>query len=391
MRKIVILGSTGSIGLNALQVVREHPGEFRVAALAAHSNAEDLLAQAEEFRPEAVCLADPAAVPRIAGRLPSGTRLLAGPEGLAEIARLDSADIVLAASSGSSSLVPVLGAIEAGKRIALANKEILVMAGPVVTRAAEDAGVELVPIDSEHSAIFQCLAASGPGGLHRILLTGSGGPLRDVPSSLFKGMSKETVTRHPRWNMGKKISVDSATLMNKGLEIIEARWLFGVEPERIKVVIHPEAIVHSMVEFVDGSIIAQLGVTDMKSPILYALAFPDRLPAPSRRIDLAEIGSLTFAEPDLGKFPCLGLALEAARQSETTLPCVLNAADEVAVNAFLNDRIDFTDIPRIVESVMAAHRPAANPALDDILSADLWAREESLRLCGGKEKETAAC
>ena len=382
MKRIILLGSTGSIGLNTLQVVREHPGKFKIVALAARSSADVLSKQIDEFHPEAVCLTDEKAAASLQSRVNGTTRVLAGEKGLREIAAWKTGDMVIAASSGASALVPVLDAIEAGKDIGLANKEILVIAGALVSDAVRARRVRLLPVDSEHNAIYQCVGGAKNREIRRILLTGSGGPLKDVPRERFRGISKDIVTRHPRWSMGKKITVDSATLMNKGLEIIEAQWLFGVEPERIRVVIHPEAIVHSMVEFVDGSILAQMGPTDMKSPLLHVMSHPERYDAPASSIDLVRLGALHFSEPDFGKFPCLGLALEAARASRTTLPCVLSAADEVAVEAFLEDRIDFVRIPEVIEAVMRSHTVKKDPALKDIQEADRWARAEASRLSG---------
>lgn len=378
MKRIILLGSTGSIGLNTLQLVRENPDEFRITALAARSNAGLLRQQIEEFKPEAVSLWDESAARELAAQAPKGTRVLTGADGLRELAAWKNGDIVVAATSGVSSLVPVLAAIEAGKDIALANKELLVMAGRLVTEAVQKRGVRLLPVDSEHNAVFQCLEGSDRSDVRRIILTGSGGPLKDIPASKFRGISKETVINHPKWSMGKKISVDSATQMNKGLETIEALWLFGVEPEKIKILIHPEAVVHSMVEFTDGSVIAQMGPTDMKSPLLHVLGYPRRIQTRTS-IRLETIGALHFSEPDPAKFPCLQLAAEAARQKDTTLPCVLSAADEVAVDAFLNDKIDFTDIPHLIETTMRSHQVISKPSLNDILQADLWARQEATR------------
>jgi 1-deoxy-D-xylulose-5-phosphate reductoisomerase len=388
VRRIVVIGSTGSIGIQTAQVVREHPDEFRIVGIAAARNAALLGEQIREFRPEIACLAAPDAGADLPEAGP-GTRVERGAEGVIRAATWPSADLVVAASSGSSALVPVLEAIRAGKDVAIANKEILVMAGGLVMAAARARGVNVLPIDSEHSAIFQCLGAADRPGLKRILLTGSGGPLRDVPASAFRGISKERVLAHPKWNMGAKVTVDSATLMNKGLETIEAAWLFGVTADQVRIVIHPEAVVHSMVEFVDGSILAQLGPTDMKSPIRYALGYPRRLAAPEGSIDLARLGSLHFMEPDERKFPCLGLAREAARAAATTLPAALSAADEIAVEAFLAGRIDFTDIPRILEKVMRSHRPQGSPGLEAILATDRWAREEARRLAGTREAGVA--
>lgn len=382
MKRIVILGSTGSVGKNALEIVRAHPNRFRVAALAADSNVAELKAQIDEFKPEAVVLSNPAAAEELKRLGPGSARIVTGPNALREIAVWKGADLVLAASSGSSSLLPVLDAIAAKKTIAFANKELLVMAGRIVMDAAKQHGVRILPVDSEHNAIFQCLEGERcetRASIHKIILTGSGGPLRDVPADRFRGLSKETVIKHPRWNMGKKISVDSATLMNKGLEIIEARWLFDVGPERIEIVIHPEAVIHSMVEFIDGSVLAQAGPTDMKLPLIHCLGYPERVSYPELRTDWAQIGRLNFLKPDTAKFPCLAMALEAARRGDTTLPTALNAADEVAVEAFLSDRIDFADIPLVIERVLSRDRASERPALEAVLEADAAAREEAMR------------
>jgi 1-deoxy-D-xylulose-5-phosphate reductoisomerase len=380
VKRIIILGSTGSVGKNALEIVRAHPQRFQVVALAADSNYEELALQIAEFKPQAVVLSNPQASAELKRRGTGSALLLNDRDALRQIAVWPGADLVIAASSGSSSLLPVLDAIAAGRTIAFANKELLVMAGRLVMEAAARHSVRILPVDSEHNAIFQCLEGErSRDTIRKILLTGSGGPLRDVPAASFRGLSKETVIRHPRWNMGKKISVDSATLMNKGLEILEARWLFDIEPDRIEIVIHPEAVIHSMVEFVDGSVLAQAGPTDMKLPLIHCLGYPNRVPHPELTTDWAAIGKLHFMKPDVAKFPCLGMALEVARKGDTTLPAALNAADEVAVEAFLSDRIDFADIPNVIERVLANDDAAAQPSLATVLAADARAREEALR------------
>ncbi len=380
-KKVAILGSTGSVGVNTLAVIREHRELFEVTGLAAGSNAELLRRQIEEFSPRSVFLRDPDAASGLARTLNGRVKLFTEEAGLEAFEDSHDYDILMAASSGTSALDAVLRALGRGRRVALANKEVLVVGGGPVTRAARTPGAEILPVDSEHSAIFQCLQGSPLNGVERLILTGSGGPLREVSSERFAGISKETVVNHPKWRMGRKISVDSATMMNKGLEIIEARWLFGLPIERVDVLIHPEAIVHSMVEFKDGSVIAQLGVTDMKLPIQVALCHPDRLPAPpERRLRLDELGTLTFQRPDRKKFPCLDLAYAAGR-AEGSAPCVLSAADEVAVGAFLADRIDFTEIPRVIEKVLSSHRHVPDPQLDEIRLIHDWATEETKRLC----------
>jgi len=383
MKNIMVIGSTGSIGRNALEVVRRHPGRFRITGLAAGSNERAILEQAREFKPGTVCLWDRAAAGRLTGQLPSGTKVYAGEDGLLALAEETPAELLIAASSGSSSLVPVLAALRRGISIGIANKELLVMAGHLVIKEARKSGARLLPVDSEHNAIFQCLeGCRRTAEVRRILLTGSGGPLKDLPEEAFKGLRPEFVIRHPRWSMGPKISVDSATLMNKGLELIEACWLFGVDEDRVRVMIHPEAAVHSMVEFIDGSVIAQMGVTDMKLPLTHVMHYPERANAPSLSPDLAAWRCLNFSEPDLKRFPCLGFAREAAKKRHTTATVVLNAADEVAVGAFLEGGIDFSEIPSVIEKVLTARRPERALTLEEILRADRWAREEAFRHCG---------
>lgn len=379
-KTVTILGSTGSVGANTLDVIRRHPGRFRVAGLAAGKSAEELARQAGEFKPSAVYVRDGQ------GKLPefpAGTRVFTGREGLEAFAAHAAADVLVAASSGTSALEPVLAALSRGRRVALANKEILVVAGALVTeRLRRSPGAELIPVDSEHSAVFQCLQGADPSrGLRKIVLTGSGGPLREIPAERFERLPKELAVSHPKWKMGPKITVDSATLMNKGLEVIEASWLFGLPVDRIEVLIHPEAVIHSMVEFVDGSVLAQLGVTDMRLPIQYALGYPERLESPSTfSLDFATIASLSFSAPDRRKFPCLDLAYAAARQGGTA-PCALSAADEIAVHAFLEDRIGFADIPRVIESVLSRHRVVPEPGLAEIRAVHDWAAQEAGKCC----------
>lgn len=397
-KKVTILGSTGSVGINTLSVIRDFSSRFEVAGLAAGTKLEELESQIREFRPASVYLKDSVAAHDLmrAGGKPA---VFTEKEGMKAFCRSHDFDILVAASSGTSALLSVIDALERGKRVALANKEILVMAGALVMETLKkNPAAELLPVDSEHSAIFQCLAGTGRSAaappavpkaeafgllgasaadIRRLVLTGSGGPLREVPSARFAGISKDVVTAHPKWKMGKKISVDSATMMNKGLEIIEAAWLFGVPVDRIDVLIHPEAVIHSMVEFNDGSLLAQLGVTDMRLPIQYAMCYPDRPAAPStRRLDFATLGQLSFGSPDRKKFPCLDLAYEAARRSGSA-PCVLSAADEVAVSAFLEDRIDFTEIPGMIEKVLSKHRHVERPSLQEIQSIHDWAVNEA--------------
>ncbi|PIQ82529.1 MAG: 1-deoxy-D-xylulose-5-phosphate reductoisomerase [Candidatus Omnitrophica bacterium CG11_big_fil_rev_8_21_14_0_20_64_10] len=382
-KKIVLLGSTGSIGVSALQVVAEHPEAFEVIGLAAGRSGERLVEQARQFRVRRVAAADPAAAAALRGALPGGVEGSAGPEAVEALAGWPEADIVVVAITGAAALGPALAAIRAGRRVGLANKETLVMAGGLMMRAARESGAELIPIDSEHSAIFQSLQGNPRGRVRRIWLTSSGGPLREVPAERFSALTKAEVMNHPRWKMGPKITVDSATMMNKALEVIEARWLFDLPVEKIQVLVHPEAVVHSMVEYLDGSVIAQLGVTDMRIPIQYALTYPDRLALNLPPLDLVEWGRLHFEAPNPEKFPALRLGAEAARIGGT-LPAVFNAANEAVVEAFLNDGIPFTAILPLVSGVVESHRPAADPTLAQILEADRWAREQAqIRLTEG--------
>ncbi|MBF0253514.1 MAG: 1-deoxy-D-xylulose-5-phosphate reductoisomerase [Candidatus Omnitrophica bacterium] len=378
MKNLILLGSTGSVGQSALRIVADHPESFRVVAMAARSSDRLMLEHIRKFHPEAVCLTDASAAARLKQELDPGTKLFVGEEGLCEIAQWSSGHMVIAASSGTSSLRPVLAAIESGKEIAIANKELLVMAGAIMTEAARQKQTPLLPIDSEHNAIFQCLQGVGASAsVRRIWLTGSGGPLRGVPSSGFDRLTPEDVLNHPKWNMGKKITVDSASMMNKGLEIIEARWLFGVEPDRIRIAIHPEAVVHSMVELCDGSILAQLGPTDMRLPLLHVMAYPERVSYPEMGLSLKELGELHFDEPDAKKFPCLELALEAARRADSTLPAVMAAADEAAVNAFLEGNLRFSQIAPVIEGMMRRHHVVEQPDLEQVLEAEAWASRET--------------
>jgi len=379
MKKIAILGSTGSIGISALQVIRHFRDKFRVVALSTNANINILLRQAKEFRPSAVCVSDAGAASKIKPRLNSSIRLFSGAEGLSALVAQEKIDQVLLATSGASALLPLLEAIKAGCDIALANKEALVAAGPLIMQEASRRKIKIIPIDSEQSAIWQCLEGEDKTKLKSIYLTASGGPLLKLKSSAFKDITVSRVLRHPRWKMGRKISVDSATLMNKGLEVLEAISLFGVPLEKIKVVIHPQAIIHSMVEFTDAVVLAQLSDTDMRIPIQYALSYPQRLPHTARRLDFYNLKALEFIKPDFKKFPCLGLAWRAARSSGTA-PCVLNAANEAAVEAFLQARLGFADIPRVIEKVLDKHDNVSGPLLGDILAADNWARREAHRV-----------
>lgn len=375
-REIVVLGSTGSIGRQTLQVVAEFPERFKVRGLAAGRNWHLLLEQTVCFKPEAVALLEEADARRLIEALPPDVRpeVYWGPEGMERLAAMEGADTVLTAVTGAAGLKPTLAAIEAGKDIALANKETLVTAGEIVVRRAKDRGVRLLPVDSEHSAVWQCL--DGRSGVQRIVLTASGGPFREYSREDLAAVTPEAALNHPTWRMGPKITVDSATLMNKGLEVIEAHWLFGVDYDNIRVLVHPQSVVHGMVEFADGCILAGLSITDMRLPILYALSYPERLANTLPRFDLAGAGSLTFEEPDTERFPCLGLAIKAGRTGGT-MPAVVNAANEVAVAAFLEGRIPFTGIPVIIEEVATAHSVIKKPGLEIIISADAWARRKA--------------
>lgn len=377
--RIIILGSTGSIGQSALAVIRSFAGRFRVVGLSTHSHVELLSRQISEFHPEFVCVKDVLAAQSLRRSAKTGLKILIGEKGLVELIENSKAKKVLLAISGSGGLLPLLKAIDEGKQIALANKEALVMAGAIVMKKAKRKKVKIIPIDSEQSAIWQCLAKDESSPLKTIYLTASGGPFRQVRQKDFKDISIREVLNHPRWRMGKKITVDSATLMNKGLELLEAMFLFDVPCDKIKIVIHPQAIVHSMVEFQDGVILAQLSATDMRIPIQYALTYPKRLSSGFPRVDFYKLKELSFQEPDFKKFPCLGLAYRAA-QALGTLPAVLNAANEACVDAFLSQRLKFISIPNIIEKVMDKHRNIRNPDLGDILQADQWARLEAYRL-----------
>jgi 1-deoxy-D-xylulose-5-phosphate reductoisomerase len=376
MKRISILGSTGSIGTQTLDVIERLSGDFRVAGLAAGKNAELLLRQAERFRPQVVSVADRTQAEWLAARLPAGVRAVYGPEGLLEVAAGCGADMVVAAMVGSAGLAPTLAAIEAGAAIGLANKETLVAAGHIVTRRAAERGVPLLPMDSEHSAIFQCLQGEGRKAVKRLLLTASGGSFRDRSREELAHVTVAEALRHPNWSMGAKITIDSATMANKGLEVIEAHWLFDVSYDRIEVLLHPESIVHSLVEFADSSVLAQLGLPDMRGPIQYALCYPERKPSPVEPLDLTRIGALHFRPADFARYPCLGMAYEAGRTGGTA-PAVFNAANEVAVARFLRGEIPFLAIEDIIEKVLSRHTPQADPDLETILACDAWARREA--------------
>jgi 1-deoxy-D-xylulose-5-phosphate reductoisomerase len=377
-KKISILGSTGSIGRQTLQVVDMFPGEFEVVGLSAGSNLDLLVEQVHKYKPAVVSIMDQTRFLELRQAL-SGLRLeiLCGEEGLTRVASYPTVDVLVTAVSGSIGLTPTLEAIRQGKVIALANKETLVTAGSLVMAEARKFGAQIIPVDSEHSAIFQCLEQEGKA-VSRLLVTASGGPFRGKKRQDLSGVSKEVALRHPNWAMGAKITIDSATLMNKGLEVIEARWLFNLDWDKISVLVHPQSIVHSMVEYQDGSILAHLGQPDMRIPIQYALTYPNRRGNSLEKLNL--VGkTLTFEEPDLESFPALALAFEAGRRGGT-LPAVMNAANEIAVQLFLADKLDFLTITHLVEKVMASHELINNPDLEQILQADAWAREKVLSL-----------
>ena len=376
MRNVVLLGSTGSIGTSTIKVATDLPDRIRMLGLAAGNNFELLLEQTRLHRPEAISISDPAKARGLRQTLGTGTEVFSGAEGLVKLATLPGADIVVVAIVGTSGLKPALAAIRAGKDIAVASKEILVMAGEIVMSEARQQGVRVLAVDSEHSAIFQCLDGKPANSIRKLWLTASGGPFRTTPKSEFANITVERALKHPSWVMGRKITIDSATLFNKGLEMIEARWLFGVEIDRVSVVVHPQSVVHSMVEFVDGSMLAQLSTPDMCLPIQYALTYPDRAPSERVQTNLAKLGSLTFEEPDAERFPALNLARRAGRVGGT-LPAVLNAANEVAVDAFVNGRIKFPQIPELVGRTMECHSMVSHPTLEQILDADAWARREA--------------
>ncbi len=378
MKRVAVLGSTGSIGTSALSVIGSLPSLFRVEALSARSNLSLLAEQSARFKPGLICHGEGP------GRLEvrKGTAVVYGDSGLIDICRRSSVDHVLIAISGSPALEPLLAAIESGKEISLANKESLVMAGPIVMAAAASAGVKIIPIDSEQSAIWQCLQSRPGAEIKKIYLTASGGPFRGFTRKQLERISVSRALKHPRWKMGRKITIDSATLMNKGLELIEAMNLFGVGPDKIEVLVHRESIVHSMVEFVDGSIMAQLSATDMRIPIQYALTYPSAARNSLPGVDFAGLGSLHFEKPDTDIFECLSLAYAAARRGGT-MPAVMNAANDVAVEAFLRGETGFMSIPRVVSAVMAEHRCRRDPDISEIKQADLWAREKAYKKLEG--------
>jgi len=380
MKRLAVLGSTGSIGVNTLDIAGKFGNEFEVMALSAGTNIRLLREQIERFEPKVVSVLNETLAKALKRKIsPKKPEVLFGVEGLIQIASLPEIDLVVSALVGAAGLIPTISAIKAKKSIALANKESLVMAGKIIVEEARKNGVTILPIDSEHSAIFQTLAGRSKNEIKRIILTASGGPFLNLPYEKMKEVTSKEALHHPTWDMGRKVSIDSASLMNKGLEVIEARWLFGISVEKIAVQIHPQSVVHSMIEYIDGSIVAQMGITDMRIPISYALSYPKRLRLDLPPLNLYHMDGLTFLPPDIERFPCLRLAYRSMEIGET-MPAVLNAANEVAVNSFLEETIKFTDIPSVVEKVMEYHQVKPLVTLDDALRADQWARERTKKL-----------
>lgn len=376
MKKVVLLGSTGSIGTSTLKVADDLPDRIRLLGMAAGNNAELLLEQTQKHQPQAISISEPEKAKALRAKVGRGTRVYSGDDGLLKLATMPDANVVLIAIVGTAGLQPALAAIRAGKDIAVASKEILVMAGEIVMREARQHGVRVLAVDSEHSAIFQCLDGKPSDSVRRLWLTASGGPFRTTPITEFAKITVQSALKHPSWVMGRKITIDSATLFNKGLEMIEARWLFDIEMPRVAVVVHPQSVIHSMVEFVDGSMLAQLSTPDMCLPIQYALTYPERVASERVQTNLAALGKLTFEEPDQERFPALALARKAG-EIGGTMPAVLNAANEVAVEAFVNRQINFPQIAETVRRVMDHHKVLEHPDLPQILEADRWARLEA--------------
>jgi 1-deoxy-D-xylulose-5-phosphate reductoisomerase len=382
MKTLSILGSTGSIGVSTLEIVAAHPDRFRVAALTAGNNLELLKRQVEIFSPRLVAVLNEDLARQLRAQLPdSRTEVLAGVPGLIAAATIDEAEMVVAAIVGAAGLVPTAAAIKAGKDVALANKETLVTAGRLIMELVAEKGVRLFPVDSEHSAVFQSIEGHRSEDIATIILTASGGPFLNTPLDRLATVTVQDALNHPNWSMGKKITIDSASMMNKGLEVIEARWLFDVPAAKIAVNIHPQSIIHSMVEYIDGCVIAQLGSPDMKAPIAYALSYPERVTTGVKPLDLTALSALTFFKPDMEKFPCLGLAYRALDEGES-MPAVMNAANEVAVEAFLSGRIGFVDIPRTIASTMDAHTAQNFGSIEDVLLVDRWGRDKARELLG---------
>jgi len=384
-RKVVILGSTGSIGRQTLEVIQEHPSEFEIVGLSCRENIKLLKEQIITFKPSISVVGNKSLAKKLKNELNNfnKTKIFWGIEGLIRISTLEEVDVVVVAITGIASLLPTLEAIKHGKKIAIASKEAIVAAGDILTREAKANKVTILPIDSEHSEILQCLKNEQKENIEKIILTASGGPLYHLADSALKSISVEDALNHPTWKMGKKVTIDSATLMNKGLEVIEARWLFDISPKKIEILIHPQSYIHSMVQFIDGTILAQLSEHDMRIPIQYALFYPDKVVNNYNRLDFTKIAQLTFKRPRFNKFPCIKLAYNAL-EIGGTMPTVLNGANEIAVNAFLNNQINITEIPIIIENTMKNHIPKQNPNLEDIFDADYWARKTALLLCENK-------
>jgi len=379
MKNLSILGSTGSIGKSTLDVVERNPDKFRVVGLAEGHDPKTLCDQIKKFKPLIVSVRDKEAVNELKKMGPVDCKIVAGIEGACEVASLKEADMTVSAIVGAIGLRPTMAAIEAGHNVALANKETLVAAGSVVMKRVAEKKVHLIPIDSEHSALFQSLLGHSHSDVKKLILTASGGSFRDYTPAQMKDVTVEKALKHPNWNMGAKITIDSATMMNKGLEVIEARWLFNMPVEKIHALIHPQSVVHSMVEYVDGAIVAQMAVPDMRGPISYAISYPERVKGGAEFLDLTKIGNLTFFEPDLAKYPCLKLALDVAKEGGS-IPCVMNAANEVAVEAFLNRKIAFLDIAKVVERAISKHKKIVLSSLEEVLACDkegrILAREQ---------------
>lgn len=378
-KRIAILGSTGSIGVSTLDVVANNPDKFSVTALAEGHDPVKLFKQIKQFKPKIVSVRDEEAVKKLKSLGTVDCKIVCGIDGACEVAGFPDADLVVSAIVGAIGLRPTMTAIEAGKNVALANKETLVAAGPIVIQRVKEKNVKLIPIDSEHSALFQSLIGHNHSEVRRLILTASGGPFREFTLDQLKNVTVEMALKHPNWTMGNKITIDSATMMNKGLEVIEARWLFDMPIEKIEAVIHPQSIIHSMVEYFDGAVLAQMAVTDMRGPIAYALAYPERVKSGIEYLDLSKVGKLTFFKPDLEKFVCLRLAFQAAK-ADGSAPCVLNAANEIAVAAFLDKKIAFLDIPMIVEKVLNKHQTKDLESLDEVFELDKWARTVAAEL-----------
>jgi 1-deoxy-D-xylulose-5-phosphate reductoisomerase len=381
MKRLTVIGSTGSIGQNTLTVIRHLSGRFEVFALAAHRSVAMLVKQVEVFRPKVVTLTDASSLDEfkrqcVERNLPL-PEILTGDEGLRCIASAPEVDIVVSAAVGAAGLLPTWVAVQAGKTVALANKESMVLAGELLSRTASETGARIIPIDSEHSAIDQCLRSGVRNEVHRLILTASGGPFRNTPIEKLVDVTPEAALNHPTWRMGRRITIDSATLMNKGLEVIEARWLFDIPEDKVDIMVHPQSIVHSMVEFIDGSVIAQLGTTDMRQPIQYALTYPERLVTCVPGLDWKSVARLEFMPPDMAKFPCMRLAYQAIKAGGVA-PAVLNAADEIAVQAFLDHQIPFTDIPRLIEDALSGYQGGDGVSVESVMETDAWARRFTL-------------